>query len=90
MIAFSRVGIPVPDAVASLAASQLPLHVREAVEDAAIAGRSFVLCRLPRFEEGRQLALADIARANKTLAAHNPGLIYRWADLPGQNRKEKT
>ncbi|WP_020135067.1 hypothetical protein [Streptomyces sp. 351MFTsu5.1] len=88
MIAFPRTPVPVPDAVADLSARQLPPHIRQAVKDAADAGRSLSLCRLPRYEEGRQRALASIARANKQLAAHNPHRMYGWEDLPGLQRKE--
>lgn len=88
MITPPRTPVPIPDAVATLSASQLPPHIRQAVKAAADAGRSLSLCRLPRYEEGRQWALAGIAAANKQLAAHNPHRMYGWGDLPGLQRKE--
>ncbi|MFJ9633790.1 hypothetical protein ACIRU8_39460 [Streptomyces sp. NPDC101175] len=86
MIAFPRTAVPVPDAVADLAARQLPQHVRDARRESWQACVHLSLCRHPRYEEGRQWALAEIARATKTLAAHNPGLTHNWADLPGLDR----
>ncbi len=88
MIAFPRTRVPVPDAVADLSARQLPPHIQQAVKAAAAAGRHLSLCRHPRYEEGRQWALAGIAAANKQLAAHNPHRMYGWSDLPGLRRKE--
>ncbi|MFE0088825.1 hypothetical protein [Streptomyces sp. NPDC059016] len=46
---------------------------REAVDQAYNVG----LCRGPQYAEAREWALADLARANKVLAAYNPGLIVR-------------
>lgn len=69
--------IPVPDAVADLAARQLPQHIRDARRESWEACVHLTLCRQPRYEEGRQWALARIA------AAHNPGLVHGWGDLPG-------
>jgi len=89
VIAFPRTTVPVPNAVAALAARQLPPHIQQAVKNAADAGRSLSLCRHPRYEEGRQWALAGIAAANKELAAHNPHRMYGWGDLPGLRRKEE-
>jgi hypothetical protein len=78
--------IPVPDAVADLAARQLPQHIRDARRESWEACVHLSLCRQPRYEEGRQAALARIAAATKVLAAHNPGLVHGWGDLPGLNR----
>lgn len=86
MIARPTSTVPVPDAVADLAGRQLPEHVRQARRESWAACVSLSLCRHPRYEEGRQTALAGIAAATKTLAAHNPGLVHSWADLPGLGR----
>ncbi|MFF2852667.1 hypothetical protein ACFVT5_41200 [Streptomyces sp. NPDC058001] len=86
MIARPPSTVPVPDAVALLAGAQIPPHILDAEIAAVDAVHRFGLSRGPRYEEARQVALADIARANKILAAHNPGLIVGSADLPGINR----
>ncbi|WP_405559008.1 hypothetical protein OHV08_34095 [Streptomyces canus] len=86
MIAFPRTTIPVPEAVAALSARQLPDRVRAARRQAWEASVRLDLCRQPRYEEGRQRALAELSAANKVLAAVNPGLIFGWGDMPGQNR----
>ena len=86
MIARPPRTIPVPDAVADLAARQLPQHIRDARRESWQACVSLSLCRQPRYEEGRQWALGQIAAVTKTLAAHNPGLVHGWGDLPGLNR----
>ena len=86
MIAFPRTPIPVPEAVAALAARQLPERVRAARRQAWEASVRLDLCRLPRYEEGRQRAIAELCTANKVLAAHNPGLTFGWGDMPGQQR----
>jgi len=38
-----------------------------------------------RLEAGGHLH-QRLARANKTLAAHNPGLVVGWGDMPGLER----
>lgn len=86
MIARPPRTIPVPDAVADLAARQLPQHIRDARRESWQACVHLSLCRQPRYEEGRQRALGRIAAATKVLAAHNPGLVHGWGDLPGLNR----
>ncbi|MEU0783522.1 hypothetical protein ABZ341_18350 [Streptomyces sp. NPDC006173] len=86
MIAFPRATVPVPDAVANLVGRQLPEPIRQARRESWEACVNLTYCRHPRYEEGRQLALAGIAAATKTLAAHNPGLVHSWADLPGLTR----
>lgn len=83
MIARPPRTIPVPDAVAAFAAHQLPARVREARKQAWEASVRLTLCRMPRYEEGRQVALAELAAANRVLAAHNPGVIFGWGDMPG-------
>ncbi|MET8080026.1 hypothetical protein [Streptomyces sp. NPDC005303] len=86
MIAFPRTTIPIPDAVAALSAHQLPARVRAARRQSWEACVRLSLCRHGRYEEGRQVALAEIAAASKVLAAHNPKLVHGWDDLPGLNR----
>ncbi|MFJ9037975.1 hypothetical protein ACIRF8_15450 [Streptomyces sp. NPDC102406] len=64
--------------------------MQEAIGQAADAIHRLHLCRLPRYEEGRQNALADLARANKLLAAWNPRTVYGAADLPKQIRRKEA
>jgi hypothetical protein len=93
VIAFPRATVPVPDAVADLAGRQLPPHVRDAVTEASLCGRLLTgrtLATVPasvRVEPATRLH-ERLARATKTLAAHNPGLVARWGNLPGLTRKE--
>ncbi|MCX4232035.1 hypothetical protein [Streptomyces ortus] len=86
MIALPPRTVPIPDAVATLSASQLPARVQAAVTEAADAVRLYVTCRGPQYTEARQGLEARIARANRTLAACNPGLIAGPGDLPALNR----
>ncbi|HEY9371880.1 hypothetical protein [Streptomyces sp.] len=86
MIAFPRTTVPVPDAVAALSARQLPDRVRAARRQAWEASVRLDLCRQPRYEEGRQGAIAELAAANKVLAAVNPGYVFGWGDMHGQQR----
>jgi hypothetical protein len=89
VIAFPRTNVPVPDAVASRIGHQYPAHIQTAIAQAADAVRRLHLCRIPRYEEGRQNALTDLHRANKVLAAWNPRTVYGPDDLPQQlQRKE--
>jgi hypothetical protein len=83
--------IPVPDAVADLAARQLPAHVLEAVDEAGLcgrllAGRTLAACAAVVCAEPAVRLHVRLCAANKTLAAHNPGLVHGWGDLPGLNR----
>lgn len=87
MIAFPRTNVPVPDAVASRIGHQYPDRVQQAIGEAADAMPRLHLCRIPRYEEGRQNALADLHRANRTLAAWNPRTVYGPADLPQRLQK---
>jgi hypothetical protein len=82
VISVPRLNVPVPDGIASRVGCQFPPHVQAAVREAADATRRLGLCRGPRYEEARQYAFADLARANRVLAAHDPRLIHTWADLP--------
>lgn len=88
MIAFPRTPVPVPAAVADLAASHLPPHVPDAVGEAGMAGRLLTDTTGPQYAEVRQLLHVRLARANRVLAAYNPKLIHGWSNLPGLNRKE--
>ncbi|MEU0589966.1 hypothetical protein [Streptomyces ardesiacus] len=75
-----------PDAVALLAGRLLPARVRAAVAEAAEAARLYAACRGPQYTEARQLLEGRLRAANKVLAAHNPGLIVRWRNLPDLHR----
>ncbi|WP_329472718.1 hypothetical protein OIE75_29670 [Streptomyces sp. NBC_01723] len=78
-----------PDAVALLAGRHLPAPVRAAVADAAEAARLYAACRGPQYAEARQLLEARLRAASKVLAAHNPGLTVRWANIPTLITKEE-
>lgn len=86
MIARPPSAVPVPDAVAVFAGRMLPARVQVAVGEAAEAARLYAACRGPRYAEARQMLEARLRAANKILAAHNPGLITGWANLPRLNR----
>lgn len=86
MIAPLRADVPVPDGIALRAGFQLPPRVQAAVGQAARAARLFVECRGPQYAEARQNLQVELRAANKILAAHDPRLVTRWADLPGLNR----
>ena len=88
MIARPPRTIPVPDAVA---ARQLPAHVLEAVDEAGLCGRlltgrTLAACPAAVRAEPAVRLPARLCAANKILAAHNPGLVHGWGDLPGLNR----
>lgn len=72
-----QVPVPVPDAVAVLIGGQMPARVLQAEVAAESAAYSIRLCRTPFTAEAREFALADLARANKILAAWNPGLTVK-------------
>lgn len=78
MIAFPRTSVPVPDAVASRIGHQYPDRVQAAIGQAADAVHRLHLCRIPRYEEGRQNALAE----------WNPRTVYGPDDLPQQLRRK--
>lgn len=86
MIARPSSPVPVPEAVALLVGRHLPARVRAAVADAAEAARLYAACRGPQYTEARQLLEARPRTANKMLAAHNPRLAMRWADIPTLTR----
>ncbi|MFE9735448.1 hypothetical protein ACFYO9_33895 [Streptomyces sp. NPDC005863] len=89
MIAFPRTDVPVSDGLATRIGRAYPDHIQAAIAEAADAIRRLHLCRPPRYEEGRQNALADLARANKQLAAWNPRTVYGAGDLPKQIRRKE-
>ncbi|GGT95862.1 hypothetical protein GPZ77_28750 [Streptomyces sp. QHH-9511] len=74
------VPVPIPDRVAALIGSCLPLHVLQAEIDADCAAREVYRFRGPLCAEDRadrEHALATLARANKILAKHHPLLPVR-------------
>ena len=89
MITRPTSSVPVPDAVALLAGRHFPARVAAAVADAAEAARLYAACRGPQYAEARQLLEARLWAASKILAAHNPGLAVRWADIPTLITKEE-
>lgn len=72
-----QVPVPIPDSVASLIGNCMPAHVLQAEIEAESAAYSIRLCRTPFTAKAREYALAELARANKVLAAWNPRLIVR-------------
>ncbi|MFD7445197.1 hypothetical protein [Streptomyces sp. NPDC059909] len=80
MTASNLVPVPIPDGVAALIGSCMPLGILQAEIDAECAAREVHLFRAPFCPEDqadREHALAALARANKVLAAYNPGLVLR-------------
>ncbi|MDT0608856.1 hypothetical protein [Streptomyces lancefieldiae] len=75
--------------MASLAGRHLPARGQAAVADAAEAARLYAACRGPQYAEARQLLEIRLRRANRVLAARNPGLTVRWADIPTLITKEE-
>lgn len=71
------VPVPIPDAVTLLIARQMPEHVLRAEVEAENQAYNVRLCRGPQYREAREYALAELARANKTLAAYDPRLMVR-------------
>jgi hypothetical protein len=79
------VPVPIPDRVAGMAGRSIPLHVLQAEMDAEFAASDAARFHAPvgaallRHEDqaDREQALSELHRANKTLAAHNPGLIVK-------------
>ncbi|QES03571.1 hypothetical protein DEJ43_10270 [Streptomyces venezuelae ATCC 10712] len=53
---------------------QVPEHVLDAEIKATNQAYVISLCRKPEYAEAREYALAELARANKTLAKYNPKL----------------
>ncbi|MGW6457742.1 hypothetical protein ACWF94_17815 [Streptomyces sp. NPDC055078] len=72
------VPVPIPDRVAVLIGSCMPGHVLRAEIDADCAMREVGRFRGPLGHQDRadrEQALSALARANKVLAAYNPGLV---------------
>ncbi len=72
--------VPIPDQVAAMIGSCMPLGVLQAEVDAECAAREVRRFRGPLCAEDqadREYALSALARANKVLAAYNPGLVLR-------------
>ncbi|MER6098415.1 hypothetical protein ABT154_21655 [Streptomyces sp. NPDC001728] len=79
MIALAYTGVPIPDAVVTLIGRQIPEHVLDAEIEATKLAYNISLCRGDRYREAREQCIADLARANKTLAQFDPRLIVRGA-----------
>ncbi|TLQ42686.1 hypothetical protein [Streptomyces marianii] len=80
MTASNLVPVPIPDGVAALIGSCMPLGVLQAEIDAECAAREAMRFRGPLCAEDqadREHALAALALSNKILAAYNPGLVVR-------------
>jgi hypothetical protein len=72
--------VPIPDRVAALIGSCMPIDILQAEIDAEFAVREVYGFRGPLCTEDladREHALSTLARANKILAAYNPGLTIR-------------
>jgi hypothetical protein len=70
--------VPIPDGVAVLIGSCMPVHILQAEIDAECAAREVYRLRSPLSTEDRadrEHALSALALANKVLAAYNPMLI---------------
>jgi hypothetical protein len=78
------VPVPIPDSVAALIGSCMPIHILQAEIDVECAARE-VLSKRPRFgallddedRADREHSMSRIRVANKLLAAYNPGLILK-------------
>lgn len=85
MITLTLPTVPVPDRVAALIGSCMPLHILQAEIDVDAEAREFGRFRTPagsaQFDSedrvDREQAMSRIAAANKVLAAYNPRLILR-------------
>lgn len=67
--------VPIPDRVAGLIGAAMPPEVMAAEEAAVDAAITVSRCRTSFTREAREYALAELARANKVLAAYDPRLI---------------
>lgn len=78
------VPVPIPDRVAALIGSCMPIHVLQAEVDGEFAFRE-VLSKRPRFgallddedRHDREQQLSVLAFTNKVVAAHSPRLVIR-------------
>lgn len=80
MTASPLIPVPIPDGVAALIGSCMPIHVLQAEIDAECAAREVYRFRGPLGAEDRadrEHALSALAVANKVLAAYNPLLILK-------------
>lgn len=80
MIAFPSATVPVPNRVFELIQSEFPESICQAVMAAGDARREALRFRPLASDEDRadrEQQLAELARANKLLAAYNPGLIVK-------------
>ncbi|MFC8272320.1 hypothetical protein ACFUJR_07210 [Streptomyces sp. NPDC057271] len=76
------VPVPIPDRVAAMIGSTIPLHVLQAEVDADAAVREVLSFRGPLCSEDqadRETALSALARANKVLGKYHPLLSVRGA-----------
>jgi hypothetical protein len=72
------VAVPIPDRVAALIGSCMPIHILQAEIDAECAKREALLFRPLAWDEDRadrERELSRLARANKVLAAYDPRLM---------------
>ncbi|MBT2392381.1 MULTISPECIES: hypothetical protein [Streptomyces] len=80
MTASPLIPVPIPDGVAALIGSCMPIDVLQAEVDAECAAREIYRFRGPLCAEDRadrEHALSALALANKALAAYNPLLILK-------------
>lgn len=80
MTASPLIPVPIPDRVAALIGSCMPIDILQAEIDAECAVREVHRFRGPLCAEDRadrEYALSTLARANKILAAYNPRLTIR-------------
>ncbi|WP_327678385.1 hypothetical protein [Streptomyces sp. NBC_00467] len=78
MTASPLIPVPIPDRVAALIGSCMPIDILQAEVDADCAAREANRFRGPLCNEDRadrEHALSALARANKILAAYNPRLV---------------
>ncbi|WP_087887388.1 hypothetical protein [Streptomyces alboflavus] len=73
--------VPMPDRVAERIGKQIPERVLEAEKAATEAAASLTLCIGPRYRDAVAYNLQSLARANKVLAAYNPGLIVQFGGV---------
>ena len=74
------VPVPIPDRIAQMIGTAIPLHVLQAEFDAVRASCEVLRFRGPlcaEDQQDREQALAALARANKVLAKHHPQLPVR-------------
>ncbi|MFG2328310.1 hypothetical protein ACGFMM_01655 [Streptomyces sp. NPDC048604] len=74
----ASVPVPIPDRVAALIGSTVPMPVLQAEFDAVSAVREVLRFRGPlcaEDQQDREQALATLARANKVLAKYDPRLV---------------